>query len=76
MWILGVPFKTERKRRTKERDALISGYITETTGVRAAPARAEQTWRALLRALFLPGWNWGEGMTPSLVVGCSGGAGT
>lgn len=46
MWILGVPFKLQRKRRTKERDALLSGYITETTGVRAAPARAEQTWRA------------------------------
>lgn len=47
MWILGVPFKMEWKRRTKERDVVLSGYITETTRIRAAPARAEQTWRAL-----------------------------
>lgn len=31
MWILGVPFKMEQKRRTMERDALLSGYITEIT---------------------------------------------
>lgn len=56
MWILGVPFQMELSLLAEDKgetweDALLSGYLTETRGVRAtrqksASARVEQNPRA------------------------------